>query len=37
MQCSFNLPTVASPGREKYKQRPISIDFEIPYYTVSGF
>ncbi|EAS03891.2 clathrin adapter protein AP-1, mu subunit (macronuclear) [Tetrahymena thermophila SB210] len=37
MQCTFNLPTVASPGREKYKQVPISINFEIPYYTVSGF
>nr|ABB13588.1 Apm1Ap [Tetrahymena thermophila] len=37
MTATFHLPTVVSPNREKFQRMPISINFEIPYYTVSGF
>jgi len=36
MKASFSLPTIASKDREKFQKMPISIEFEIPYFTVSG-
>lgn len=37
MTATYHLPSVVSPSREKFLKLPISINFEIPYYTVSGF
>jgi len=37
MNASFRLPTVVSPNREKFSRTPITLTFEIPYFTVSGF
>jgi len=36
MSASFSLPTVVSPERDKYLKTPIQVEFEIPYFTVSG-
>ena len=36
MSASFNLPTIKSPERDNFLKVPIKIEFEIPYYTVSG-
>ena len=36
LKASFSLPTIASKEREKFTHQPISIQFEIPYFTVSG-
>lgn len=36
MSATFSLPTVMSSEREKYLKTPIQIEFEIPYFTVSG-
>lgn len=33
----FKLPTIESPKRHLYKKQPININFEIPFFTVSGF
>ena len=36
MKAQFNLPSVSSDDREKYLKIPITVNFEIPYFTVSG-
>lgn len=36
MTATFGLPSVASETRDAYQKRPISVKFEIPYFTVSG-
>ncbi len=36
MNASFSLPTVASFEREKFMKTPVQVEFEIPYFTVSG-
>jgi len=36
MTASFGLPSISDESRETYAKRPISIKFEIPYFTVSG-
>ena len=36
-KASFKLPSVISSKRENFKKQPIKINFEIPYFTVSGF
>ena len=36
MKASFSLPSIASKERDKFIRQPISIQFEIPYFTVSG-
>merc|ERR1711916_155543 len=35
MRAHFGLPSISS-GEETFKQPPISVKFEIPYFTVSG-
>ena len=37
MKCSFQVPTVRIDDPNKHLKRPIQINFEIPYFTVSGF
>ena len=37
MTCSFQVPTVRIDDPNKHLKRPIQINFEIPYFTVSGF
>lgn len=36
MKTRMQLPTIVSPDRDVYKNKPISLTFEIPYFTVSG-
>jgi len=36
MTANFGLPSVGSDSREEYSKKPISVKFEIPYFTVSG-
>jgi len=36
MKATFSLPSIASKEREKFAKMPIAIEFEIPYFTVSG-
>ena len=36
MTASFGLPSIAAENREAFLKRPISVKFEIPYFTVSG-
>jgi AP-1 complex subunit mu len=36
MTATFGLPSVAIETRDAYQKRPISVKFEIPYFTVSG-
>lgn len=36
MTAKFKLPSIASGERENYKKMPLELEFEIPYYTVSG-
>ncbi len=36
MSASFSLPSVKSPERDNFVKLPIQIEFEIPYYTLSG-
>ena len=36
MTASFSLPSVKSPERDNFVKLPIQIEFEIPYYTISG-
>ena len=36
MTATFGLPSVVSETRDAYQKRPISVKFEIPYFTVSG-
>jgi len=36
MTANFGLPSVSADNRESYTKRPISVKFEIPYFTVSG-
>ena len=36
LSASFALPTIVSKEREKFTKMPVTIDFEIPYFTVSG-
>ena len=36
MTASFSLPSVPSPDRDNFAKIPISLTFEIPYFTVSG-
>lgn len=36
MTASFSLPSIGAEDREEYFKRPISVKFEIPYFTVSG-
>ena len=37
LSADFKLPTIESPKRHLYKKQPINIQFEIPFFTVSGF
>ena len=36
MSCTFNVPTVRIDDPDKHLKRPIQLNFEIPYFTVSG-
>jgi len=36
MEATFSLPSIASPERNNFNKIPISLNFEIPYFTVSG-
>lgn len=36
MKTRMQLPTIVSPEREQYKNKPTKLTFEIPYFTVSG-
>jgi AP-1 complex subunit mu len=36
MTATFGLPSVTSETKDAYQKRPISVKFEIPYFTVSG-
>jgi AP-1 complex subunit mu len=36
MEGTFSLPSIASPERNNFNKVPISLNFEIPYFTVSG-
>lgn len=36
MTANFSLPSIGSETREEYSKKPISVKFEIPYFTVSG-
>lgn len=36
MKASIKLPTIKSEDRDNYKRLPINVNFEIPYFTVSG-
>lgn len=36
MEYKYSLPTLVSPNREAYLSTPIRIEFEIPYFTISG-
>lgn len=36
MSATFSLPSVKSPERDNFIKIPIQIEFEIPYYTISG-
>ena len=37
MRADFTLSTVNSPKRNLYKEQPTNTNFEIPFFTVSGF
>lgn len=36
MTAKFGLPSISADTREAYAKKPISVKFEIPYFTVSG-
>lgn len=36
MTCNFQVPTVRIDNQTKHLKRPIQVNFEIPYFTVSG-
>eukprot|EP00397_Hematodinium_sp_SG-2012_P028912 GEMP01030489.1.p1 GENE.GEMP01030489.1~~GEMP01030489.1.p1 ORF type:complete len:429 (+),score=84.97 GEMP01030489.1:105-1391(+) len=36
MTAKFGLPSISSESRDAYTKKPISVKFEIPYFTVSG-
>lgn len=36
LEFDYKLPSLVSPNRENYKNEPIKIDFQIPYFTLSG-
>lgn len=36
MKCSLHMPLIKSTDFEKYRKRPVTVQFEIPYYTLSG-
>jgi AP-1 complex subunit mu len=36
MKAQFSLPSVATEDREKFMKIPITVNYEIPYFTVSG-
>lgn len=36
MKCSLQMPLIKSSDYDKYRKRPVSVQFEIPYYTLSG-
>eukprot|EP00922_Rhytidocystis_sp_ex-Travisia-forbesii_P055276 GHVS01081864.1.p1 GENE.GHVS01081864.1~~GHVS01081864.1.p1 ORF type:complete len:511 (+),score=100.99 GHVS01081864.1:230-1534(+) len=36
MTATFGLPSVADESRDSYTKKPIAVQFEIPYFTVSG-
>lgn len=36
MTAKFGLPSISAETREAYTKKPISVKFEIPYFTVSG-
>jgi AP-1 complex subunit mu len=36
MKASLKLPTIVSEERDNFRKIPVSITFEIPYFTVSG-
>lgn len=36
MKTRMSLPTVVSSERNNYKNKPLKLSFEIPYFTVSG-
>jgi len=36
MRAHFGLPSVAADDRDRFTKVPISVTFEIPYFTVSG-
>jgi AP-1 complex subunit mu len=36
MEATYALPSIVSPERNNYTKIPISVNFEIPYFTVSG-
>lgn len=36
IEFNYKLPSLISPNREDYKNEPLKIDFQIPYFTMSG-
>ena len=36
MKANLKLPTIVSEERNNFRKIPVSINFEIPYFTVSG-
>jgi len=36
MEAAFHLPSIPSPERENFTKLPITVNFEIPYFTISG-
>jgi AP-1 complex subunit mu len=36
LKCSLSMPLIKTTDYEKYRKRPVSVQFEIPYYTLSG-
>ena len=36
MKCSLQMPLIKSTDYDKYRKRPVQVQFEIPYYTLSG-
>jgi len=36
LEYNYKLPSLVSPNREDYINEPITIQFKIPYFTISG-
>jgi AP-1 complex subunit mu len=36
MTCSLQMPLIKSTDYDRYRKRPVNVQFEIPYYTLSG-
>jgi len=36
MKATIHLPTIVSEERDNFRKIPVTVNFEIPYFTVSG-